>query len=180
MKAIEFEAKITLINEWHILRLPSLVSAELPSRGMCMGKLTIGSVSALIPIEPDGEKGHWIHIHPDLYTSVLSQIQENNSIQFQLTPTDQWLDPQIPEDIQQALNVNSLSPTWAGLTAKAKWEWIRWIRFTNNPKTRDKRINTAVDMLSSGKKRPCCFDQSRSTDMHVSRSGKLDYPSSND
>ena len=42
----------------------------------------------------------------------------------------------------------------------ARLDWIHWITSAKQLKTRAKRIGDACDMLASGKKRVCCFDQS--------------------
>ena len=92
------------------------------------------------------------------------------SIEFEET---KWFKPQIPLDFIASLEDENLLDAWNLLTTKAQWEWIRWIRFTKNEVTRQKRIKTACSMLQSGKKRPCCFDQTRCTQTHVCNSGVL-------
>lgn len=62
---------------------------------------------------------------------------------------------------------------WNNVTTKAKWDWLRWIRSTNNLSTRNKRIQVACSKLEKGDKRPCCFDRSRCTIMDVSKTGVL-------
>ena len=175
MQTLYFESKLQVINGWLILKLPNKVSEALPSRGMVMGILEMGPKKVLVPIEPDGQKGHWIHITSDLMPE--NEVQVKKPISMGLTPTKDWEDPLLPKDLEEALIENKLIVKWNTITTKARWEWIRWLRFTNNPDTRKKRISTACDMLSSGKKRPCCFDQSRSTVMEVSKGGILDFQS---
>lgn len=87
--------------------------------------------------------------------------------------TKDWPEPDIPQDIATALDIHELMAVWQSVTVKARWEWIRFIRSTKNPKTRLSRIATACDMLSQGKKRPCCFDHSRCTITDISKNGIL-------
>jgi hypothetical protein len=84
-----------------------------------------------------------------------------------------WMDPELPTDLKEALNSNNLMAQWHNLTARARWEWVRWIQFTNNPSTRQKRVEIACSKLQSGKRRPCCFDLSRCTETAVSKGGVL-------
>ena len=55
----------------------------------------------------------------------------------------------------------------------ARWEWVRWVSATGNPATRQRRVEVSVSKLTSGKRRPCCFDLSSCTDPDLSRNGKL-------
>ena len=45
-------------------------------------------------------------------------------------------------------------------TTVARMDWIHWVESAKQAKTRKSRVKAALDMLSSGKKRVCCFDQS--------------------
>lgn len=160
-----FEIKKTVIHNKSIVQLPESVSLALPSRGMVMAEITINENRYILPLEPDGYQGHWFYLPEELTEEALLKID--------LTYTEMWLDPHLPSDLHDAFAMNHLLHEWSQLTPKAKWAWIRWIRFTNNPSTRKKRIETTCSMMKSGKKRPCCFDHSRCTDTEVSQGGFL-------
>lgn len=80
---------------------------------------------------------------------------------------------------QVALEASNLHSRWAEITTKARWDWIRWIRSTANPKTRQHRIEVTCSKLASDKNRPCCFDRSRCTVLEVSKNGVLAHAHSN-
>ncbi|MBN2883307.1 MAG: DUF1905 domain-containing protein [Clostridia bacterium] len=171
MAKLQFSASIKEINTQYILNMPKDVSSQLSSRGMTMLKGNINGFYFEAPVEPDGMGGHWFAISEPLFNSIGLSIGDNASLEVE--EMDTWNEPEVPEDIFRALIGLGLEEQWNGITSKSRWEWIRWIRFTNNPETRKKRIDIACSMLGDGKKRPCCFDHSRCTDMSVSRSGVL-------
>ena len=49
---------------------------------------------------------------------------------------------------------------WSDITPVARRDWIQWIESAKREETRLKRIESACDMLTKGKRRPCCFDRS--------------------
>ncbi|WP_283407500.1 YdeI/OmpD-associated family protein [Anoxynatronum buryatiense] len=174
---ISFNAEICKINTWHILRIPANVSQQLPSRGMVMIQGTLNGFPFKIPLEPDGAGSHWFrtdHLLPNA-----AQLNVDDAVSLVIEPMKDWLEPEVPPDLQQAIRSGEVENQWNIITTKARWEWIRWIRFSNNPATRKKRIKTACAMLKTGKKRPCCFDQSRCTETAVSKNGILLSVSSN-
>lgn len=171
MTLIQFDTTLIQIKDWTIIRLPEAISQELPSRGMVMIEAVICGTSIRVPLEPDGLKSHWFRLSPDLMNQ--TGLHPGDSISLSIRPTDDWGEPEMPEDLQTALELSDLKNTWQTITTKARWEWIRWIRATKNPKMRTKRIQTACSMLNAGKKRPCCFNHSLCTETYVSKSGIL-------
>ena len=171
MGKILFETKIYEINSWRIIRFPKESSQELPSRGMVMIKGTINEIYFQTALEPDGMGSHWFGVSDSL--SKLIEADVGATISLIVEPMSTWLEPEVPLDLKHSLEAAELMNLWNKITTKARWEWIRWIRFTNNAETRNKRIEMACSMLKSGKKRPCCFDQSRCTETSVSKNGVL-------
>lgn len=168
---IKFEANTIKANEWIIIILPVEISKELPSRGMVMVKGNIKGTIMDIPLEPDGMGSHWFRLKDELISEL--QIKVGDKLEIDIEPIKDWIEPEVPQDIAEALSSHHLEDIWESITTKARWEWIRWIRSTNNPETRAKRILVACSKLESGMKRPCCFDQTRCTDPYVSKSGIL-------
>ncbi|MBP2028587.1 hypothetical protein J2Z35_002417 [Acetoanaerobium pronyense] len=168
---MDFKAEVLKIKDWKIIRLPEAISQRLSSRGMVMAEITISKLKFEVPLEPDGMGGHWFRLNESLCEQL--DLQSSNTISLSITPLDTWVNPEIPKDLSEALDSSKVRNLWDSLTPKARWEWIRWIRFTENPQTRQKRIKTACSMLESGKKRPCCFDHSRCTETYVSKQGIL-------
>jgi uncharacterized protein YdeI (YjbR/CyaY-like superfamily) len=86
----------------------------------------------------------------------------------------EWLEPDVPADLESALvaapQAHSL---WQHITPMARWEWIRWIRATNKPETRKRRIEVACSKLEAGERRPCCWNRNLCTEPYVSKNGVL-------
>jgi hypothetical protein len=62
MSAIRFEAKLSKIGSWTLLRVPKSASARLPSRGMAIVEGTINGFRFQAALEPDGNGSHWFKV----------------------------------------------------------------------------------------------------------------------
>lgn len=64
----------------------------------------------------------------------------------------------LPIDLRKALQSNreALS-AWENITPLARNEWICWVTFVKQQKTRDEHVIRAVKELEEGKRRPCCW-----------------------
>ena len=165
---LTFKAKPYKLESWNIARIPDDVSKQLPSRGIVMVKGTLNDDPFKAVLEPDGWGSHWLSIDKKFI---------GKSIEVAIEPTKDWIEPEIPQDIASALKANTTAhETWQKTTPQAHWEWIRWIRATNNSETRQRRIEVACSKLKSGMRRPCCFNASACTVAEVSKNGALLEP----
>lgn len=169
--SITFEAVSSKINSRKVIRIPLSSGENLPSRGMVMIQGTINGVFFHAPLEPDGKGSHWFEVS-DLLSEELG-IMAGQTVSINIEPVDEWIEPEIPGDIMDAIIKNGLTGQWNTLTTKARWDWLRWIRSTNNTATWQKRIDVACSKLQKGDKRPCCFDRTRCTIPELSKSGVL-------
>ncbi len=168
---MNYSTKLIHYQQQYIILLPQEISNSLPSRGISMGCGYLDDHYFETILEPNGLGGHWFFVTSDLVKAL--QKKDQDFVQLSLTYLDQWTEPSVPPDLLQAIKLSSIQSQWSLLTTKARWEWIRWIRFTNNENTRNKRIETACSMLLSGKKRPCCFDHSKCTEPTFFKNGIL-------
>ncbi len=172
MSKICFESKIEKIGPWTIIRLTEEASKTLPSRGMNMVCGTFNGQSFQAAAEPDGAGGHWLG-----WKELIPQLAgktEGESVTLEIESTKEWPEPEIPRDILAGLaTVPPAEKLWHELTSNAHWEWLRWIRSTNNPETRQKRIAVACSKLKSGMRRPCCFNRNICTVSEISKNGVL-------
>lgn len=165
MSEHKFHGPIQHIDATQLMVLPLEISEKLPSRGMVMARFQVADLTWTAPLEPDGKFSHWFYI-PEA-------LADADAIEVSLSVVDEWPEPEVPEDIWAGLVAFGLDGVWQTLTTKSKWSWIRWIRATNNPETRKKRIGVAADKLLKGNRRPCCFDQTRCTIPELAKSGIL-------
>jgi hypothetical protein len=179
---ISFETTLFTINTWTILRLPESASAELPSRGMTMVAGTLNGVPFKTLLEPDGKYGpgvkpsHWFRPDQKLLTD--AKVSSGDVVYVTLEPTKEWIEPEIPDDVQKALASSpKAEELWNDITPMARWDWIRWIRAVKTPETRQKHIEVMLDKLNKGMRRPCCFNRNLCSEPFVSKNWKLLEPS---
>ena len=144
---------------WAFVVLPREVSDTLPRRGRTSVVGAINGQPFTIRLEPDGKKSHWLRIDSGLLDAADTTF--GDEAEFEVAPVDSEPEPEVPEDLQEALNAcPEARSTWDATTTIARVDWIHWVVSAKQAKTRAKRINDACDMLGSGKKRVCCFDTS--------------------
>lgn len=172
MATIRFDAAIITIKDWLILKLPLSASSQLPSRSQVMVSGTMNDFRFTAPLEPDGRGGHWLHIDAHLLKS--GKVTAGDKVQLAIEPTKVWLEPDIPADWNTALDTDpQVRDLWTNITPMARWEWLRWINSTNQPGTRQRRIEVSCSKLLAGERRPCCFNRSMCCVPDVSKNGVL-------
>jgi hypothetical protein len=172
MSAISFEAALSTIDSRDLLRLPESASAKLPSRGMTMVEGTINGFRFQAALEPDGRGSHWFWVSTTMREA--TGADAGDIVKLAVEPIKEWPEPEVPADLKDALTADPRAQElWADTTPIARWDWIRWIRSTANPETRERRIEVAFSKLKGGHRRPCCFNRSMCTDPSVSRNGVL-------
>ncbi len=181
MSPIRFETKLSKINSWIILKLPESASAELPSRGMTMVSGTINGVPFKAVLEPDGRyapekrSSHWFKPEKKLLDE--ASAKAGDTVQVTLEPSNEWIEPEIPEDLKEALAASPQAEAlWMDSTPLARWDWVRWIRAVKTPETRQKHIAVALDKLNKGMRRPCCFNRNLCSEPYVSHNWALLEP----
>jgi hypothetical protein len=172
MPIICFETTPLIISDWTILWLPESASAQLPSRGLALAEATINGFHSKIVLEPDGKGSHWFKVDSHLREN--AGIRMGTIVTMAIEPSKEWPEPEVPEDLQQALYSDpQANALWEKITPMAHWDWLRWIRSTNNPETRRHRIEVALSKLNAGERRPCCFNRNLCTEPEVSKNGAL-------
>lgn len=175
MAQIRFKTEPFKIGDWTIVLLPQNASDKLPSRGMVMVKGTVNDHEFQTALEPDGRGSHWFQVDDALRKA--ASLNPGNAAELSIESTKEWAEPDVPKDIARGIAANKkASVIWASITPMARREWIRWIRATNNPATREKHIEVACSKMEKGMRRPCCFNTRMCTEPAVSKSGILLEP----
>jgi len=151
---------------WSFLVLPPEASAQLPSRGMVSVKGTLNGRPFQATFAPDGQGGHWLKV--DRKGEAPEGTRAGDTVTLEITPVPPGEEPEptVPPDLRNALAKApgaagaKIRATWSEITPLARRDWIQWITSGKRAETRAKRIDTALDMLAKGKRRPCCFDRS--------------------
>ncbi|GAA1482048.1 YdeI/OmpD-associated family protein [Gordonia sinesedis] len=175
-QAVRFDAPLSVVATQTIARLPATASTALPSRGQVSVSGTIDGHEFSTVVEPDGDRGHWVRIPVELQRA--AGVAAGDTATFALTPTQQWPEPNVPDDLAAALSTAppNVQEKWQDITPMARWEWVRWVNATGSPKTRAVRIEKTISKLDGEHRRPCCFNLAACTDPEVSKSGRLIAP----
>jgi hypothetical protein len=170
---VRFEATLRATSGPTIFRLPDASSKKLPSRGQVAVRGTLDGHPFETVIEPDGEFGHWMRVDAKLQRA--AGVGPGDEATVVVEPADEWPEPRVPPDLRKALSdaPREVRDLWRAITPMARWEWVRWIGATKNPKTRERRVEVSISKMSSGKRRPCCFNLASCTDPKLAKSGKL-------
>lgn len=175
MPEIIFTATPYTIAKHVVVLLPADASIQLPSRGMVYIEGTVNGQSFSAPLEPDGRGSHWLKV--DATLAKKGQLRAGAKATFAAHTSTTWQRPAVPPDLAAALTHSATATAvWDDITPAAQWEWIRWIRATNNPDTRRRHIEVAISKMNAGKRRPCCFNRNLCSDPAVSKSWQLILP----
>ena len=144
---------------WAFVILPKDASEKLPRRGRTTVDGTLNGSSFRATLEPDGQLSHWLRVSKELRESAGADI--GDLVTMEIMPVEEEPEPDIPSDLLAALAANpDARAAWDSTTTIARLDWIHWITSAKQAKTRAQRISNACEMLASGKRRVCCFDQS--------------------
>lgn len=170
---IRFAATLDTIDTSTIVRLPEQAGECLPSRGQVAVQGAINGSPFQTVLEPDGLKGHWMKVDEGLRRAAGVAAGDRVSVAIEVTPD--WPEPEVPADFAAALAraPQTIRDIWNDITPMARWEWVRWVNATANPVTRQRRVEVSISKMSTGKRRPCCFDLSACTDPALSKNGTL-------
>ena len=67
---IRFDAVLFSVGTQTLLRLPAEASRQLPSRGQVSVRGTVNGHEVRTVLEPDGARGHWMRLEPQLRRAV--------------------------------------------------------------------------------------------------------------
>ena len=160
------------------MHLPPEDSAKLPTRSMLMVVGTLNKITFKALLEPDGKYGpnlkpsHWFSPSKKLLEE--AKVKVGDTVEIELEPTKEWIEPEVPEDVAKALNSSKKAKDiWDDITPSARWDWIRWIRAVKTAETRKKHIEVALDKPNKGMRRPCCFNRNMCSVPEVSKKWAL-------
>lgn len=170
---IRFNATLYALDKSTLLRLPDEASRALPSRGQVAVHGVINGHRFQTVLEPDGNSGHWLKIDRKLQRS--AAVSAGDTATLEIEALNEWPEPDVPRDLEAALAAapQKIQDLWKSITPMARWEWVRWVNATQNPDTRERRVEVSVSKMKSGKRRPCCFNLAACTDPDLTKNGRL-------
>jgi hypothetical protein len=139
MPAIRFDATLSTIGPWTILRLPEETSAKLPSRGQTMAEGAINGFHFQIALEPDGKGSHWFKVDESLRTATGAHVGDTVTVSIERSKN--WPEPTVPEDWKKALAADPPADSlWTALCALGAIPGAGSSSMRNSPK----KINIAT------------------------------------
>ena len=156
-----FRPKANEETESWTLTLPKNASAKLPSRGMTMVEGTINCFPFRAALEPNGKGSHWLSVNKTMRDAAgadAAGADAAGTVTVEITRAAEEPEVRVPMDLREALRAIPLARAgWEDITPMARRDWIFSISSAKQSETRRRRIEKACDMLSSGKRRLCCF-----------------------
>ncbi len=74
-------------------------------------------------------------------------------------PAPKESEPIVPADLRQVLAGSAtVKALWDDLTPMARRDFIGWIASARQEETRKRRVESMPSRLTSGKRRPCCYN----------------------
>jgi hypothetical protein len=117
---------------------------------------TINGFPFRAALEPNGNGSHSLKITKALQNAAGADV--GDTVTVEITRVGEEPELWVPPDLRKALEAApSAHALWAEITPMARRDWILWVISAKQEETRTRRIENACDMLSSGKRRPCCF-----------------------
>lgn len=146
-------------ESWAFVVLPRSASEKLPRRGRTSVEGTLDGHPFQAHLEPDGNLSHWLKVSKELRDA--ANVKTGSTVTLEIAPCAKELEPELPPDFRKVLATSPKARTvWDATTTVARIDWIHWIESAKQANTRKSRLDGALDMLASGKKRVCCFDPS--------------------
>ena len=161
-----FRPKANEETESWTLTIPKNASAKLPSRGMTMVEGTINCFPFRAALEPNGKGSHWLSVNKTMRDAAgadaagadAAGADAAGTVTVEITRAAEEPEVRVPMDLRKALRAIPLARAgWEDITPMARRDWIFSISSAKQLETRRRRIEKACDMLSSGKRRLCCF-----------------------
>jgi hypothetical protein len=87
-----------------------------------------------------------------------AQVKPGQTAQVEITRINDEAELRVPADLLKGLESEPAAMAqWVATTPNARREWVRWYVSCKQEETRQTHFKKAIDMLSKGKKRICCF-----------------------
>jgi len=107
-------------------------------------------------LEPDDEGSHQLRVSKALQAAAGADV--GDTVMVEITRVGEEPEIRVPMDLFEALAATPQAQAlWAEITPMARRDWIRWVTSPKQEETRSHRIESGCDMLTKGKRRPCCF-----------------------
>ncbi len=159
---IRFIGELSEAKSDAFLILPKSASAKIAANGVggARGVIKVEGILNSFPfqstVESDGKKGLALKLTQAMRNA--AKLSKEKTVTIEITLVGAEIETRVPADLRKGLNaIPKAEAQWKAITSSARRDWIFWLISAKQEKTRMERIKKAQNMLSSGKKRVCCF-----------------------
>jgi Bacteriocin-protection, YdeI or OmpD-Associated/Domain of unknown function (DUF1905) len=140
-----------------ILTLPPKASAALGTRGSIVVEGAINAFPFRAELEANAKGIYSLAVNKTMRHAAGADALE--TVTVEITRAGDEPEMRVPDDLRKALAAAGPQSRagWDDITPLARRDWIFSITSAKQAETRARRIDKAVDMLSTGKRRLCCF-----------------------
>jgi hypothetical protein len=144
---------------WTFLVVPRSASARLPTRSATTVTGTINHSPFRATLAPDGRRSHWLKVTKAMREWARAKV--GDLVSLEIMPAEREREARVPPSLRKALAAAPKArAVWSDISPTARRDWIDWMTSAKQAETRERRVESACDMLASGKRRVCCFDRS--------------------
>lgn len=158
---IRFSAELTQLKTGPkigpvVVALPKNVSSKIQLAGSTIVEGVLNSLPFQTKLEQNYKGEYFIQVNKSMQNAASKVLEKKVTIEIMRIGDE--AETRVPADLLKALKAAPKAfAVWKGTTAFARRDWIYWMSTGKLAETRKLRIEKACDMLSSGKRRVCCF-----------------------
>ena len=135
---------------------PKNISAKILPHGETLMEGIFNALPFRASIKSDTKGGYSLELDKIGYKP--KNMGPDDMATIEITRVGNEVETRMPADFQKVLDAFPKAlATWTNITPLARRDWIFWMITAKQSETRERRIEKACDMLSSGKHRVCCF-----------------------
>ena len=139
------------VGTWTYLNIPLDVSKTFSAKGQVKVKGMINGYPFQSTALPMGDGTHYLVVWKSIRDQI--QVAQGDRVQVFLELDTKERQVVIPDDLMQALvNQPLAKDSFEKLSNSHKKEYVNWILGARKETTRQRRIETAIELLSHGKK----------------------------
>lgn len=147
-KTYSFCGVIYKLGSNRCVDIPSEISANLGSDNYIPIKGEAGGININSTLVPRGKNRHRLFIHSNIWKTL--SIDEGNEIDVWIELDNTPREPELPEDLENAINVSSKAlKRFKAASPTLRLRIVEWVNSAKQLSTREKRIIQTIERLES-------------------------------
>lgn len=139
-----------------VVPLPERVSQQLQTHNATTLEGAINILPFQATLKPNSKGAYYLKLPQAV--CIATRISVGDQVTVEITRIGEEKETRMPADLRKTLvAAPKAKALWEDITPIARRDWIFWMISAKQAETRKRRINSACNMLASGKRRVCCF-----------------------